>query len=473
MPADRAPRPGTYIFVNLGCPKNLVDAECVAGRLESLGWRAAASAADASLVVVTTCAFITSAVEESVMEILDAAGGKREGQTLAVLGCLVSREGHALAKLLPEVDLFLDVDQMTSLPERLEELAFTRPQVTPDAGRRREDPIDQRLPPPHRGRRPGGRRLFTPRHLAYLKIADGCSNKCSYCLIPSIRGELRSRMREEIVAEARELASAGVKELVVIAQDTSAWGLERGEGECLYDLLEGVAGAARFEWIRLMYLHPAHIDLSRLVPLVSSGTVIPYLDIPIQHASDRILEAMNRPYRRRELERLFEELRSAIDDLVLRTTVMVGFPGETDEEFRELVDFIEEVSFDHVGVFSYSPEKGTKACSIRPRVAAGVAEERKDELLTIQLDISHERLSARIGSSLDVLVDAKAGEEEAQRPGVEAEGRFYGQAYDVDGVTYLTGGPVRPGELVRARVLEAEPYDIIARVIPEPPVYKR
>ena len=455
MRAERRPRPGTYFFVNLGCPKNLVDAECVAGRLEAFGWRQASSREKASLVVVTTCAFITSAVEESVMEILEAGGGKREGQTLAVLGCLVSREGEVLQKLLPEVDLFLDVQEMAALPEKLQAI---------DAARRRGAP--KRRPAGARGR--SGRRLFTPRHIAYLKIADGCSNRCSYCLIPSIRGDLRSRSSNEILAEARSLRSGGVRELVVVAQDTSAWGFERGDKECLYDLLEAIADAAHFEWVRLMYLHPAHVDLSRLASVVKRGAVIPYLDVPIQHASDRILRAMERPYSKGDLERLFEELRSRIDDLVLRTTVMVGFPGETDEEFRELVDFIEEVSFDHVGVFSYSPEKGTKAFSLKRRVPERVAEERKDELLTIQLDISHERLGARLGSEIEVLVDSAAGDEGRPHPDVEWEGRFYGQAYDVDGITYLKGGPARPGELVRARVIEAEPYDLVARIVPKP-----
>lgn len=457
MRAERGPRPGTYFFINLGCPKNLVDAECLAGRLESLGWREAPSSEDASLLVVTTCAFITSAVEESVMEILEAGGGKREGQTLAVLGCLVSREGDVLAKLIPEVDLFLDVQEMSTLPERLEAI---------DAARRRGGP--QRRPADRRERGRGARRLFTPPHLAYLKIADGCSNRCSYCMIPSIRGDLRSRLRDEILAEARDLAAFGVKELVLVAQDTSAWGFERGDTECLYDLLEAIADSARFDWVRLMYLHPAHVDLSRLVPLVKGGAVIPYLDIPIQHASDRILRAMARRYSRADLERLFEALRSRIDDLVLRTTVMVGFPGETDEEFRQLVDFIETISFDHVGVFSYSPERGTKAFSLRPRVPEHVAEERKDELLTIQLDLSHERMSARLGSEVEVLVDAGVGDEERPQPDVEWLGRFYGQAYDVDGITYLKGGPARPGDLVRAKVLEAQPYDLIARIVPEP-----
>jgi len=461
-----APPPGTYLFINLGCPKNLVDAEGVAARLEAFGWREAESSDEASLVVVTTCAFISSAMEESVEEILEAGRGKREGQLLAVLGCLVSREETALKKLLPEVDLFLNVDEMLSLPERLEERGAATERAA-GASKRGRTPSRRAasgshavLPEASRG----GRKLFTPPHLAYLKIADGCSNRCSYCMIPSIRGDLRSRSRADILAEAEGLAESGVRELVIVAQDTTAWGFDRLGQERLYDLLELIADSARFDWVRLMYLHPAHVDLERLVPLIRGGAVLPYLDIPIQHASDRILQAMGRGYSKADLERLFESLRSRVDDIVLRTTIMVGFPGETDEEFRELADFTEMVSFDHVGVFTYSPEKGTKAYSLRPRVPEPVALERKDELLNIQLDISHERLSARVGSELDVLVDAAVGDEERPQPEIEWVGRYYGQAYDVDGVTYLKGRTVRPGDFVRAKVLEAQPYDLIAKI---------
>jgi len=440
--------PGTYVFVNLGCPKNLVDAEGVASRLEAAGWRETASTEDASLIVVTTCAFITSAREESVNEILAALTAKREGQTLAVLGCLVTREGEELARLLPEVDLFLDVRHMHLLPERLAERAGGCPGSAPSRG----------------AGGGAGRKLFTPPHIAYLKIADGCSNRCSYCMIPAIRGDLRSREKEEILAEARTLADGGVRELVLVAQDTSAWGLDRGGTERLYDLLDALADAARFDWVRLMYLHPAHIDLERLVPLLRGEAVIPYLDIPIQHVSDRILRAMGRGHSKADLERLFESLRGSVDDLVLRTTVMTGFPGETDEEFRELVLFLEMVSFDHVGVFPYSPERGTAACAMRPRVAESVALERRDALLDVQFDISHERLRARVGSELEVLIDEAAPAGERPRPDAAWIGRFFGQAYEVDGVTYVPGDSLRPGELVKVAVLDAEPYDLIAAV---------
>jgi len=455
MRTDHPVQSGTYFFFNLGCPKNLVDAESAAARLENAGWRQAAFPEAAELLVVTTCAFISSAMEESVEEILRVGASKSPEQRLAVLGCLVSREETALRKLLPEVDIFCTVAEMPFLAER----------IGARVGREEARGGEERV-----GAVSGGgtcaslRTLFTPPHLAYLKIADGCSNRCGYCMIPAIRGDLVSRTREDILREAAALAASGVKELSIIAQDTSAWGYDRDRRECLYDLIEALADAARFDWIRLMYLHPAHIEAERLVPLIRGGALCPYLDIPIQHVSDRILKRMGRPYARRDLAALFDRLRSSIDDLVLRTTVMVGFPGETDADFRELADFLEETAFDHVGVFTFSPEQGTEAYALRKRIPEGIALERKDALLDLQMDISQERLNARLGSELAILVDSAlpAGERPSREIGWV--GRFFGQAFEVDGVTYLRGAVPGPGAMVRGRVHEAQAYDLIAEV---------
>lgn len=441
---ERPRNGGTYYFFNLGCPKNLVDAERLAALLEAEGWEGTSEPADADLLVVTTCAFISMAEEESIGEILRVASGKRKWQKLAVLGCLVSREGDSLKKLLPEVDIFLDVDGMHLLPGRL---------AQPGAGC--EGTFKGR-PCIH------GRRLFTPPHIAYLKIADGCSNHCSYCTIPGIRGELRSRPAVDILDEARHLVECGVRELIVIAQDTGAWNFERGGGDGLCDLLETIAGEVRSAWIRVMYLHPSHIDLDRMIGLLESGAIRSYLDIPVQHASDRILDLMQRGYGRADLERLFGTLRSRLDDLVLRTTVMVGFPGETTGEFRELVDFLEEFRFDHVGVFTYSRERGTRAASFGPVVSAGEVERRRDEILDIQMDISHERLMERVGRVENVLVDEVLPEAGRPLPGVWGAGRSYGQAYDVDGVTFLTGRRYEAGSFIKARNYRAQAYDIFA-----------
>ena len=423
----------SYRFVHLGCPKNLVDAERAAGGLDAAGWREAPDEASADLVIVTTCAFIEPAVEESVDEILRVAAARRPEQRIAVVGCLVSREGERLPPLLPEVDLFLDV-------AGFERLAAEAAAI-----------FD--LSPPRAGGE-GERRLFTPPHIGYLKIAEGCSNRCSYCLIPSIRGDLVCRGRGEIVREAAWLASRGVREVVVIAQDTTAW--RDGDAE-LVDLLEEVATAAPDVWLRLMYLHPRHLDVEGLVRLIESGAILPYLDIPVQHAADGVLRRMRRGYGRSDLERIFGRLRE-VEGLTLRTTAMTGFPGETDEDFRELADFLERTAFDHVGVFVFSPEEGTSARGKAVPRARALA--RRDELLELQMEISHERLTRLEDARVEVLVDGKCAPEDRPEPSIGAVGRFAGQAWEIDGVCWLSGEPPPAGRIVEARVARAEAYDL-------------
>ncbi len=444
--ADTDSTPAAYFFFNLGCPKNMVDAERVAARLEEAGWRAAPAPEEAHLLVVTTCAFITMAEEESIDEILRVASKKKRWQRLAVLGCLVSREGDRLPELLPEVDLFLSIDEMERLPERL-------------VG---EQHVQRG--PPHYPYDLMRRRLFTPPHIAYLKIAEGCSNRCSYCTIPAIRGELRSGEPDGITEEAAYLVGRGVKELVVVAQDTAAWGSERGNGRSVWGLLESISAVTGSAWIRPMYIHPAHLDLDSLVRLLLDGKICRYVDIPIQHVSDHVLHGMRRRYSGDDLRRLFDTLRSRVDRLVMRTTVMVGFPGETDDSFHSLLDFLVEYEFDHVGVFAFSPERGTAAAELDGGIPADEVLRRRDEVLEVQMDISHKRLQARIGCVESILVDEHLINGESPSPGVWGMGRFYGQAFEVDGVTFLSGKRFPPGSLVRGRVEKAEAYDLFARV---------
>lgn len=424
-----------YRFVHLGCPKNLVDAERAAGGLDAAGWREAPDEASADLVIVTTCAFIEPAVEESVDEILRVASAKRPGQRVAVVGCLVSREGDRLAPLLPEVDLFLDVAGF----ERLAAEAAALFDLAAPAGGK------------------GTRRLFTPPHIGYLKIAEGCSNRCSYCLIPSLRGDLVCRGREEIVGEAAWLAERGVREIVVIAQDTTAW---RDGNAGLVDLLEDIAAAAPDVWLRLMYLHPRHLDVEGLVRLIESRTILPYLDIPVQHAADGVLRRMRRGYGRADLHRIFGRLRE-VEGLTLRTTAMTGFPGETAEDFRELLDFLEQTAFDHVGVFVFSPEEGTKAHgAVVPRAKALA---RRDEVIDLQMEISHERLARLENTTVEVLVDGPCEPAERPDPSIMAVGRFAGQAWEIDGVCWLSGEAPGAGSIVEARVARAEAYDLFVQ----------
>ncbi|HSG27558.1 MAG TPA: MiaB/RimO family radical SAM methylthiotransferase, partial [Candidatus Krumholzibacterium sp.] len=371
--ADSRTSRRTYFFFNLGCHKNLVDADYSAAELERHGWTEVKDPSDAYLLVVTTCAFIQAAEQESVDEILRVASQKEDWQKLAVLGCLVSREGESLGPLLPEVDYFLPVERMTDL--------FAL------AGRETVDgPVAAAGGAAARSAQGAARgRRFTPPHLAYMKISEGCSNHCTYCTIPSIRGELSSRGADGIVKEAVELASLGVRELVVIAQDTAAWGRERETGCDFYGLVRRISDESGIEWIRLMYLHPAHIDPDRLAGLMESGLALRYADIPIQHANDRILRSMGRGYTREDLDSIFRDLRKRVEGIVLRTTVMAGFPGETEEEFLELVDFLQEHRIDHVGAFAFSPEEGTPAFGMDGRIDGATVTARVDEISSMQL----------------------------------------------------------------------------------------
>ncbi len=404
-----------------------MDAERVAARLTAAGWTESADPAGAGLLVVTTCAFIEAAEEESIEQILEIAGAREDWQLLAVLGCLVTREGAKLEDLMPEVDIFLDVESMEGLADEV-------------AGPVTHDP---------------GRLLFTPPHTAYLKISEGCSNRCSYCTIPSIRGDLASRCGDELLREAASLAGSGVRELIIIAQDTTAWGTDRDGEYDLHFLLESMSRIEGLEWIRLMYLHPARIDAERLAAAIRSTKVIPYLDIPIQHVSDPVLKRMGRGYTERDLRDIFDTLRSSIDGLVIRTTLMTGFPGETDEDFESLASFIEEYRLDHAGIFRWSPERGTPASSFGERVADEIISERLEELSSLQFDISADILAGMEGREIDVIVDTRSE--------TAVSGRWYGQAPEIDGSVWLADTPALPGTIGKAVVVRSEAYDLFAR----------
>ncbi len=439
----------SFYFINLGCPKNLVDAEGVAAKLERWGFVPSADLESSGLVVITTCSFIRAAMEESVDVILSAASKMKDGQVLAVLGCLVSREGRKLEGLLPEVDLFVPVPRMGELPALLREKGLFS-EIKPPS-----DDCGEALQ----------RRLFTPDHIGYLKIAEGCRNRCAYCMIPSIRGELVSRKSEEILKESARLKERGVKELIVIAQDTGSWGLDTDSTEDLFGLLSRIDEVVRPPWVRLMYLHPASIDIDGLEFLLRERKILRYLDIPIQHASSGVLKAMGRGYGRNYLERLLDRLKSGFDDLVLRTTVMVGFPGETERDFAELVDFLEKYEIDHAGVFEYSPERGTKAYRFPGMVDEGTKNERKELIEEIQMDIFTDHFVQKTGTRETVLVDEVFQPGEGPRDDVWGAGRFYGQAFEIDGVVFLTGEDKEPGKFVNVRLESVQGYDIFGRVL--------
>lgn len=427
-------------LISLGCAKNRVDAEHLLAGLINRGFELAEDPADAEVVIVNTCGFIRDAVEESVDEILEAAKFKQHGacRVLAVAGCL-SKRYPEMGPDLPEVDFFFTPDDLPAIPDLLARAVGQAP--TP-----LEHPVATRL-------------LSQLPHSAYLKIAEGCSNRCTYCTIPLIRGPFASLPHHQLVAEARELTSRGTVELNLVAQDVTSYGQDRGEPAALARLVEELASLPGLAWLRLLYAYPRALPPGLPELLAAGGKVLPYLDVPVQHIHPRILRDMGRRGNPEEIEELLLTLRHRIPGLVLRTTAIVGFPGETDAEFQALVDFAQRVRFHHLGAFLYSPEDGTAAARKKPRVPRKTARERLDRLLEVQADISAERNREFLGRSLDVLVE---GVNEDGDP----VGRTYGQAPEVDGLTRLAGytGDVETGTFVRARVTEASDYDLVAKV---------
>jgi ribosomal protein S12 methylthiotransferase len=445
-------KPQTVFPISLGCPKNLVDTEIMLGRLRQEGWEVVASPEAASLLLVNTCAFISSASQEAVDTILEMARHKEAdpGKLLVVTGCLVQRYGRDLVGQLPEVDFFIGVHDFPQLPQILKNLSGQEgPRLFYDA-----PAFDYALP---QARYPA-----TPRAWAYLKIAEGCSHACTYCTIPAIRGFLRSRPLETLLAEAQALAASGVKELNLIAQDTTAYGRDREGSPGLPELLRELCGVTGLEWIRLLYGHPARITPELLETMAGHPQICPYLDLPIQHGHDEMLRRMGRGYARRDIQKFCRQVRDFLPHGALRTTVMVGFPGETEEHFTALLDLIQEVRFEHLGVFLYSPEEGTPAASFTPPVPRRLARQRARVIKTLQARIVKDRLKSLKGTSQPVLLAGVSTESEYL-----LSGRLITQAPEIDGQVYITGGPARIGEIQPVRLTRALPYDLVGEVVGE------
>jgi len=431
----------TVHFHSLGCPKNLLDTEVMLGTLASAGYALAERLEDADVAVVNTCAFIESAREESVQAILDVAELREPGRlrALVVAGCLPQRYGGALAKELPEVDAFVGTSAFPEIARVLDDALAGRGRgVYVEAGRTHlYDDASPRL-------------LTGPGHSAYVKIAEGCDRVCSFCAIPGIRGRFQSRRLESLLAEARALAAAGVREINLVAQDSTSWGKDlpgvAGAGRPrLPELLRALDGVDGIDWIRLLYVYPTAVSDELIDALAGAKRVLPYVDVPLQHASDRVLERMRRGTSAARQRRLVACLRERIPNLTLRTTFIVGFPGESEDDFQELLEFVAESRFDRVGIFRYSDEEGTAAFDLEGKVPRKLARERFRRLAALQAGIQAEKLGKLVGGEAPVLVDAAIG---AGR----ARGRLPGQAPEIDGVVFLRGKPLRPGDLVRARI---------------------
>lgn len=435
-------------LISLGCPKNLVDSEIMLGLLPRNRYRIITSPDQADIIIINTCAFLESARREAFQAIEWALARKRRrGVKLIVSGCLVQYYGEKAAELIPAADLLLGVGEYGALPDALEERE-------PEGGKQRRLLARQR--PRFPFQRVFPRLISTPSHLAYLRIADGCDNRCTYCLVPGLRGPYQERPLPVILSEARRLVAQGVREIILIAQDTAYYGHRSSTGADLSLLLEALNEIPGLRWIRVLYAHPVHIERGLLQTMASCDKICPYLDIPLQHINDAILKRMGRKINRAGIEALLSEARETVEGISLRTTLMVGFPGEGEDEFSELIDFVRRERFAHLGVFSYSPEAGTVACRYASRVDGAVARRRRERLMEIQQAVSAEYGQALRGESITVLVDGRYPE-----PGSPLMiGHAAFQAPEIDGIVVIEGEGLLPGDMVTVRITDSSAYDL-------------
>ena len=437
-------------MVSLGCPKNLVDSEVMLGIIRDKKMEITNNPAEADLIIVNTCGFIESAKEESVNTVLQMAEYKNEGccKYLIMTGCLSQRYADELFESMPEVDAVVGTDCFTDIAWIIDEVM---------AGKRVKHL--QKLASKNVAMLP--RMLTTPSYMAYLKIAEGCDNCCSYCIIPQLRGPYTSRPYEEVLAEAKALADSGVKELIVVAQDTTRYGEDLYGKLLLPKLLQDLNDLEGIQWIRVMYLYPNNFTDELIEAFATLDKVCKYIDIPLQHASDRLLDSMNRYDTRAQVETLLEKLRTRIPGITIRTTFIVGFPGETEEDFAELQDFMEKQRFENAGVFQYSQEEGTVAGAMPNQIDQEVKENRYHELMALQAGISEEIHQDREGEELDVLVEGFDEENDKL-----AFGRSIHEAPDIDGNIFIEGAEdVQIGDIVRVRILQGFTYEMVGELI--------
>ncbi len=438
-------RPITYSFVSLGCPKNLVDSEKMLGHLALDGFVLVEEPDGADFVVVNTCGFIESARRESTEVIREMVELKKQGRIggLIVAGCLPERVGRRLLEEFPEIDHLMGVfarDEVARVAERLVKRVREQREVFRPAP---VHALDDRA-----------RLRITPRHFAYLKISEGCDRTCTFCAIPRIRGRHVTKPEHEVVAEARELASDGVRELILVAQDLTYYGLDLYGEPRLANLLRQLEQVDGIEWIRLLYLYPQYVTDELVEVLARSDRILPYLDIPLQHINDTVLKRMQRRVTAAETRRLIARLREAIPNLVLRTTFLVGFPGETEEQFEELLEFVKEARFERLGVFTFSREPGTPADRLPEQVPESVKQQRYDRLMEVQQENAFRFAESLVGYELDVLIDEPAGDG-------WWKGRTYADAPEIDCNVYVKAESVQVGAFVPVEMVERRGYDLV------------
>ena len=440
-------------LISLGCARNRVDSEVMLGSLLGEGWHHTNDLLESDVAIINTCGFIDAAKEESINTILECSAYKEQNEKLKVVvaGCLTQRYKNQLAKGLPEVDLFVGTDEFVKLPELLREIDEKKSGKV--HAKRTHYIYDEHHP-----------RVNTlSGHSAYVKVAEGCQHNCSFCIIPAIRGKLRSRSESSILSEVKNLCESGVKEINLIAQDLAAYGRDREDSAKLLSLLKELVKIEKLEWIRLLYVYPENIDNEFLEFFANEKKIVKYLDIPIQHGSNRILKAMKRVVSIEEIEGTIEKLRSKVPNVSIRTSVMVGFPGETEEDFEDLASFVSRAKIDHLGCFIYSKEEGTVAARMPNQVEEEIKEARRDHIMQIQQEVSLANLKGKVGKTFEALV-------ESEDP--EAEGSFIArlstQAPEVDGSLFLSnpkGKEIKLGDICSIKITEAEEYDLFGEIL--------
>ena len=430
-------------FISLGCSKNLVDTEKTIGIFKANEYEIVNNPEKAEIIVINTCGFIESAKEEAINTILEMAEYKKKKcKYLIVMGCLVERYKEELEKALPEVDLFIKYSEYNTLWEQIEDLLGD--------GKNKDkyknfDKVEERV-------------ISTGENFAYLKIADGCSNRCTYCAIPYIRGPQISRNMEDVIKEANKLVEAGYKELILIAQDTTKYGTDIYGKPRLSELLKELCKIEKLHWIRFLYAYPETIDDELIKTVKENDKICKYFDIPIQHISDSVLKRMNRQSNGKTIRNLIQKLRKEIPEVVIRTTVMVGFPGETKEDFEELYSFLQEARFDKLGCFAYSKEDGTPAARIKEQIHPMTKKSRYNKIMALQQEISKENLKKQIGRNIEILVEDKSFD------GKTYIGRTYMDVPDIDGIVYLnTDRELQIGEFTTGKIVDVSNYDLICK----------
>ena len=437
------------LFISLGCDKNLVDSEVMLGLLDKKGYQIVDSEEDADIIVVNTCCFIHDAKEESIQTILEMAEYKKEGKlkALIVTGCLAQRYQQEIIDEIPEVDAVLGTTSYDHIVEAVEEALAGNGHVVLEDVDALPDVKEKRL-------------VTTGGHYAYMKIAEGCDKHCTYCIIPKLRGNYRSVPMEKLLAEAKALADQGVKELILVAQETTVYGKDLYGEKSLHKLLRELCKISKIQWIRILYCYPEEIYDELIQTIKEEKKVCHYLDLPIQHASDAVLKRMGRRTSKAQLVEMIEKLRKEIPDISLRTTLITGFPGETQEQHEELKDFVDEMEFDRLGVFTYSPEEDTPAATTTEQIPEEVKEDRQAELMELQQEIAFDLAEDMVGREVLVMIEGKVADENAY------VGRTYKDAPNVDGLIFInTDEELMSGDFARVRVTGALEYDLIGELI--------